>query len=112
MGHLLLKSNLQRLRVVLGLGLLLAAACATTGAGRRRSARVPVEEALAAAQTDLERGQILYERSCSRCHALYMPKSHTAGEWRYFVKKYGRKARLSKDRQLLVYGYLEKNADE
>lgn len=41
-----------------------------------------------------------------------MPKSHTAGEWRYFVKKYGRKARLSKDRQLLVYGYLEKNADE
>jgi len=83
--------------------LLLAAACATTGAGRRPS----TEEALARAESDVEKGRILYEASCDRCHALYMPDSYGAGEWRYYVDKYGRKSRLDKAEQGLVYRYLE-----
>ena len=88
--------------------LLLAAACATTGAGRR----LTQEEALAQAPTDIAKGKVLYERNCARCHALYMPRSYTADEWRYYVKKYGRKSRLSKPHRGLVYRYLEEHSAE
>lgn len=54
-------------------------------------------------------GRYLYEVNCQKCHALYMPESYTAPEWRYFVAKYGRKARLSKDQRFLVFRYLEKH---
>ena len=77
--------------------LLLAAACATTApstGGRDREAD----------------GRGIYERSCARCHALYMPRSFTAGEWKYYVRKYGRKARLSSGEKRLVYDYLARNA--
>jgi cytochrome c5 len=55
-------------------------------------------------------GGELYEKSCGRCHALYMPRTFTAPEWKYYVRKYGRKARLRKKQRDLVYGYLAENA--
>lgn len=77
-------------------------ACATTA----RS----LEADLQAATTDLERGKAYYEHSCDRCHALYMPRSYTAGEWKFFVRKYGRRARLDKVQRGLVYAYLRAHA--
>ncbi len=77
--------------------LILLAACATTGRPARPDAHHP-------------QGRTLYEKSCARCHALYMPLSFTAPEWSFYVKKYGRKARLTSDQKALVYDYLSQNA--
>jgi len=90
MGHFLLR--------ILPL-LVLAAACATTGPVRDRAA------------PPAGSGRALYEGSCQRCHALYMPASFGAEEWGFFVRKYGRKARLSRQEQMLVYDYLARNAN-
>lgn len=87
--------------ILLLLPLLAVAACETT------SGRARMEADLAAATGDVERGKILYERSCSRCHPLRMPASHSEEEWRFFIRKYGRRARLSRPRQELVYAYLQ-----
>ena len=84
--------------------LLTLAACVTTGGTREMEARV------AQAATPQEKGRIYYETGCQRCHALYMPKSFSAGEWKFFVHKYGRKARLSKEKRDLVYAYLAPRA--
>jgi len=98
MGKLLLVSTL--------LALMAVTACETT------SGRARMEADLASAPGDIERGRILYERSCSRCHALRMPASHSKEEWRFFVRKYGRRARLSRPRQGLVYAYLRHRLTE
>ena len=87
MGNVLLKS----LPI-----LFLAAACATSGAP--------------AANPRDASGQALYEKGCARCHALYMPRSYSAPEWRFYVHKYGRRARLNTDQENLVFQYLSENA--
>ncbi len=81
--------------------LALTAACVTTDG---------LEAELQAARTPVARGRILYERSCARCHSLYMPKSFAAEEWSFYVRKYGRRARLKKQQQTLVYAYLSQHA--
>lgn len=76
------------------LPLLLGAACATA----------PVREA--PAPGDSHAGRALYERSCQKCHALFMPSSYDAGEWKHYVRKYGARARLRAEEKELVYAYL------
>lgn len=95
MVHVLLRTTLL---------LLLGAACASTAV----KARAPLDPSLPPQQ----RGQILYETSCNKCHALYMPSSYGAGEWPFYVRKYGRKARLSVEERDLVLSYLQANARE
>lgn len=63
-----------------------------------------------AAPAGSDPGRVLYERSCQRCHALFMPASFTASEWHYFVGKYGRKARLEASEAAAVYAYLARHA--
>jgi cytochrome c5 len=92
MGHLLLRTIPF---------LLLGAACVATAA--RRAAVDP-------SLPPVEQGKAIYETSCNRCHALYMPSSHYADEWAFFVRKYGRKARLSAAERDLVFRYLETHA--
>ena len=70
---------------------------------------VPVRENAADGGPHAE-GEQLYRQSCARCHALYMPRSFTAAEWKFFVRKYGRKARLSGPKRNSVYGYLAAHA--
>jgi cytochrome c5 len=83
--------------------LLLGAACASTAVRR-----APMDPTL----PPVERGRILYETSCNKCHALWMPSSYGAGEWPFYVRKYGRKARLSAEERDLVLAYLQANARE
>ena len=78
--------------------LLLVVGCMTTGKEKETSS---------APRND---GRAIYERSCARCHALYMPKSFSADDWRFYVKKYGRRARLREGQRDLVLGYLSRNA--
>ena len=92
MVHLLLK-----LLLLLGV----VAACAST-VGHRAS----IDPTL----PPQERGRILYESSCNKCHALYMPASYGVEEWPFYVRKYGRKARLSVDERDLVLSYLQAHA--
>ena len=63
-----------------------------------------------AAADPVVKGRILYENSCNRCHALYMPKSYTKGDWRFYVRKYSPRARLTEDESTLVLDYLRLNA--
>ena len=58
----------------------------------------------------IEKGRVLYEHSCNRCHALYMPQSYSRGDWRYFVRKYAPRARLREGEDELVLRYLRLNA--
>jgi cytochrome c5 len=81
--------------------LLLGAACMTAA-----KERPPDDASLPAEQ----RGRAIYETSCNRCHALYMPSSFQAEEWAFYVRKYGRKARLSAQERDLVYAYLAVHA--
>jgi cytochrome c5 len=92
MVHVLLK---------LFLVLLLGAACATTTARR---------EAVDPTLPPQQRGKVLYDTSCNKCHALYMPSSYGVDEWPFYVRKYGRKARLSPEERDLVMVYLQANA--
>jgi len=86
-------------KLLLSLGLLVAA-CVTTGS---------TEEAALPKGGQVD-GRALYERSCQRCHSLYMPTSFSARDWKFFVRKYGRKARLSQLERVTVLEYLEQNA--
>lgn len=80
--------------------LLALAACASTdhGVGGGAPASGPAD------------GRRLYETSCNRCHALYMPRSFSSDEWRFYVGKYGRRARLDPGERELVFQYLTANA--
>ena len=79
---------------------LFAVACTTT------TAPGVVDEATPAG-TPEEQGRRLYVNSCGRCHALFMPSSFFPDEWPYYVRKYGRKARLDKQQRDLVLRYLQ-----
>jgi len=68
------------------------------------------EVGLRNAETDLERGQVYYETSCQRCHALYMPRSFSASAWNHYVNRYGPRARLDDAQKELVLRYLHANA--
>ena len=91
MGKLLLSSVLLAL---------LAGACASTRPSTRS----------ASSAAGAPEGRALYERSCQRCHALYMPRLYDPGEWDFFVRKYGRKARLTTEQRAIVRDYLVQNA--
>jgi cytochrome c5 len=90
MGHLLL-----------AVAVALAAGCAISQEWRRE---------YEAATDPIVKGRILYENSCNRCHALYMPESYTRGDWRFYVRKYSPRARLTADESALVLGYLRAHA--
>ena len=53
------------------------------------------------------RARALYERTCSRCHALFMPSSFLPEEWPGYVRRYGAKARLNEEQRNLVLWYLQ-----
>jgi cytochrome c5 len=93
-------------KLLLGIATLLAlgAACVTT--------RSSLEAELSATPTAEAKGRILYERACSRCHNLYMPRSFAPDEWKLYVRKYGRRARLKKEHRALVLTYLSEASRE
>ena len=92
----------MRYRIILPISclvVLFAVACETTTA--------PGVDGTHSGGTPEEQGRRLYMNACSRCHALYMPHSYFPDEWPYYVRKYGRKARLAKGQRDLVLRYLQ-----
>ena len=49
----------------------------------------------------------LYTAKCARCHKFYNPANYDDTEWRIWMTKMSRKARLKSDQQLLLSRYLE-----
>ena len=86
--------------------LLVFVAALALGCGVSQAWRTEYE----AATDPIEKGRILYENSCNRCHALYMPESYTKGDWRFYVRKYSPRARLTEDESALVLEYLRLHA--
>lgn len=80
--------------------MLVGAACSATGSGAATAAVLPPGAT----------GREVYERSCQRCHALHMPSRFTAGEWGFYVRKYGRRARLTEEQMGKALSYLRANA--
>ena len=93
MGNLLLSGCL----------LLLMVACAATDPWRKDVEQEP---------DPIKKGRILYENSCDRCHALYMPTSYTRGDWRHYVRKYAPRARLTREEGKFVFSYLWTHAED
>ena len=87
--------------VLLGLLAALVLGCAVNQAWRAE---------YEAATDPIEKGRILYEHSCDRCHALYMPESYTKADWRFYLRKYSPRARITEAESDLVLDYLRKFA--
>ena len=92
--------------LLLGLVLPLALFALLAGCAISQEWRNEVE----ATADPIVKGRLLYENSCNRCHALYMPRSYTKADWRFYVRKYAPRARISQEEAGLVVGYLRKNA--
>jgi len=66
---------------------------------RARAAGLSVEEIEAARKT--------YVARCARCHKFYDPADYTDDEWRTWMTKMSKKARLRADQEQLLSRYLE-----
>jgi len=49
----------------------------------------------------------LYTVKCARCHKFYDPTNYGDGEWRIWMVKMSKKARLNVDQEKLLSRYLE-----
>ena len=64
-----------------------------------RAAGLSVEE--------IEAARKIYVARCARCHKFYDPGDYTADEWRTWMTKMSKKARLRADQEQLLSRYLE-----
>ena len=86
------------------------AGCQSSGPVRREEAN-PLPP-LAPKTSDLtseewESGTRLYVAKCARCHKFYNPADYREVEWRSWVTKMSRKARLESEQKKLLSRYLE-----
>ncbi len=72
----------------------------------------PIEALEGAAAPSSHVGAALYERKCSRCHALYNPGSYGAAEWPSIVRSMKSQAALSPDDINAISEYLVQAARE
>ncbi len=59
----------------------------------------------------LRQAAVLYTAKCARCHKFYDPASYSEGEWRKWMVKMSRKARLTADQDNLLSRYLKPARD-
>lgn len=98
------------------LGLVVAAAqtgCESPSPPRRAeakpalsaNARPPATAGLSAGE--VERAAKLYTTKCARCHKLYDPAGYRDAEWRSWMTRMSKKARLTPDQTQFLSRYLE-----
>jgi len=94
-------------------GAAMLAGCQDAGPGRRvASGSVPILDAALASAAGLsaqEAGDAarLYTAKCARCHKFYDPAGYSDGEWRSWMVKMSRKAKLKPEQQELLSRYLD-----
>ena len=59
---------------------------------------------------ELEQGQMIWQRSCDKCHKLYGADSRTPEKWNSILRKMIPKAKLNLHDAKLVHAYLIANA--
>jgi cytochrome c5 len=55
---------------------------------------------------DLNNGEVLYTKSCNRCHGYKNPQSRSAEKWNRIIPKMSKKAKLSNDEELLLLKFV------
>ncbi len=89
------------------------AGCQSAAPGRQvASSSVPILDAALASAAGLsaqEAGDAarLYTAKCARCHKFYDPAGYSDGEWRSWMARMSRKARLKPEQQELLSRYLD-----
>lgn len=87
-------------------------ACKTVGrAGAGRAGSLPLQAddfALTAGLTPDEIGgaRKLYQTKCARCHKFYSPAAYGEAEWRSWMTKMSKKAKLNSEQEELLSRYL------
>ena len=67
---------------------------------------------LAYSPDELEQGQMIWQRSCDKCHKLYGADSRTPEKWNSILRKMIPMAKLNMHDARLVRAYLIANAQE
>ena len=84
----------------------------TPPSGHNASSSAPVLDAAAAQAAGLsvqeaDEAARLYTAKCARCHKFYDPASYNDPEWRAWMTKMSKKARLKPGQDQLLSRYLE-----
>jgi hypothetical protein len=58
-------------------------------------------------EQDAKAARKLYTSKCARCHKLYDPANYSDSEWRTWMDKMNRKAKLKPDQVELLLRYLD-----
>lgn len=87
------------------------AACQSGGPDRSKGGIMPARDDQARAaglsEPEISSAKQLYVNKCARCHKFYDPADYELGEWRQWMTKMSRKARLKSDEIELLSRYLE-----
>src|SRR5262245_33868757 len=57
-------------------------------------------------EPEIEPARALYSAKCARCHKFYDPAKYTDAEWRDWMRKMSRKAKLAPEQEALLSRYL------
>ena len=88
------------------------AGCTTSAPGNRAATGPSMTEAAAMAEKagmssdEIRQATKLYTLKCARCHRFYDPADYGETEWRTWMAKMSRKARLSRDQDQTLSLYL------
>ena len=87
------------------------AGCATGPHGSDAIVPAPAEAALAAERAgmppaEISRAADLYSLKCAKCHKFYDPAGYNDTEWRTWMTKMNKKARLQPDEEDVLTRYL------
>jgi hypothetical protein len=56
---------------------------------------------------DIAEGSKLHTAKCARCHKFYDPAAYSDTDWRLWMTKMGKKAKLTPDQETVLSRYLE-----
>ena len=59
------------------------------------------------AQSETETGRKIYYVKCSKCHKFYDPKQYSDEEWKMWMGKMKKKAKLSDEQERMLSNYIE-----
>ena len=66
----------------------------------------PGDEALLLSEQEIVAARKLYVAKCAKCHRFHNPAKYTDEEWRTWMRKMSRKAKLKPDQDELISRYL------
>ncbi|HTN44702.1 MAG TPA: hypothetical protein VL098_00020 [Flavipsychrobacter sp.] len=91
--------------------LVFAAACSSTKKTAGTSSGTKTEVAAKHySAAELEEGKMLWEKSCDRCHKLYLPESRSQEKWDKILPRMVKRSKLNEDEAGKVRGYIMSKA--